>query len=201
MLPDERKKLAVTWLFFPESGQLSLQRRIFPFLCSRGHPQNNIIMSNVCLTVWVIHLVKSVEQGWGMWNWGMCSPKGKSSVGGSPLEILPSKGRDSRPLSLQYSGFFWVSSESVYRLTWATCIHIAILSNLSVLSITNQFFVTPWIVTHQAPLSMGFSRREYWSGLPFPFPGDLPGFQTQVSCIAGRYFTVWATREVRHTNL
>ena len=35
-------------------------------------------------------------------------------------------------------------------------------------------FATPWTVAHQAPLSMGFSRREYWSGLPFPSPGDLP---------------------------
>ena len=35
-------------------------------------------------------------------------------------------------------------------------------------------FVTPWIVAHQAPLSMGFLRQEYWSGLPFPSPGDLP---------------------------
>ena len=34
--------------------------------------------------------------------------------------------------------------------------------------------VTPWTVAHQAPLSMGFSRQEYWSGLPFPPPGDLP---------------------------
>ena len=33
--------------------------------------------------------------------------------------------------------------------------------------------VTPWTVVFQAPLSMGFSRQEYWSGLPFPFPGDL----------------------------
>ena len=33
---------------------------------------------------------------------------------------------------------------------------------------------TPWTVAHQAPLSMGFSRREYWSGLPCPPPGDLP---------------------------
>ena len=32
----------------------------------------------------------------------------------------------------------------------------------------------PWIVAHQAPLSMEFSRQEYWSGLPFPSPGDLP---------------------------
>ena len=34
--------------------------------------------------------------------------------------------------------------------------------------------VTPWTVAHQAPWSMGFSRHEYWSGLPFPSPGDLP---------------------------
>ena len=35
-------------------------------------------------------------------------------------------------------------------------------------------FVTPWIVAYQAPLSMEFSRQKYWSGLPFPSPGDLP---------------------------
>ena len=35
-------------------------------------------------------------------------------------------------------------------------------------------FVTPWTLVHQAPLSMGFSRQEYWSGLPFPSPGDRP---------------------------
>ena len=37
-----------------------------------------------------------------------------------------------------------------------------------------RLFATPWTVTHQAPPSMGFSRQEYWSGLPFPSPGDLP---------------------------
>ena len=37
-----------------------------------------------------------------------------------------------------------------------------------------RLFVTPWTVAHQAPLSMGFSRQEYWSGLPWPPPGDLP---------------------------
>ena len=37
-----------------------------------------------------------------------------------------------------------------------------------------QLFATPWTVAHQAPPSMGFSRQEYWSGLPFPSPGDLP---------------------------
>ena len=37
-----------------------------------------------------------------------------------------------------------------------------------------RFFVTPWTVARQAPLSMGFSRQEYWSGLPCPPPGGLP---------------------------
>ena len=37
-----------------------------------------------------------------------------------------------------------------------------------------QLFVTPWTVACQAPPSMGISRQEYWSGLPFPSPGDLP---------------------------
>ena len=42
-----------------------------------------------------------------------------------------------------------------------------------------QLSVTPWTWTHQATLSMGFSRQEYWSGLPFPSPGDLsdPGIE------------------------
>ena len=37
-----------------------------------------------------------------------------------------------------------------------------------------RLFATPWTVARQAPLSMGFSRQEYWSGLPFPSPGNLP---------------------------
>ena len=37
-----------------------------------------------------------------------------------------------------------------------------------------RLFATPWTVAYQTPWSMGFSRYEYWSGLPFPSPGDLP---------------------------
>ena len=55
-------------------------------------------------------------------------------------------------------------------------------------------FVTPWTVAYQAPLSMGFSRQGYWSRLPFLSPGD----RTRVSRIAGRSFTIWATREAIH---
>jgi len=52
-------------------------------------------------------------------------------------------------------------------------------------------FVIPWTVTHQAPLSMGFSRQEYWSGLPWPPPGDLPspGIKPASPTLAGGFFT------------
>ena len=42
-----------------------------------------------------------------------------------------------------------------------------------------RLFVTPWTAARQAPLSMGFSRQEYWSGLPFHSPGDLPDPETE----------------------
>ena len=52
-------------------------------------------------------------------------------------------------------------------------------------------FVTPWTVTCQAPLSIGFPRQEYWSGLPFPSPGDLPdsGIKPMPPALAGGFFT------------
>ena len=63
--------------------------------------------------------------------------------------------------------------------------------------------VTPWTIVCQTPLSMRFFRQEYWSGLPFPYPGDLPdpGIEPESSalqvnsCLAGGVFTNWATRE------
>ena len=54
-----------------------------------------------------------------------------------------------------------------------------------------QLFVTPWTVARQARLSMGFSRQEYWSGLPFPPPGHLPdpGIEPVSPTSAGGFFT------------
>ena len=56
-----------------------------------------------------------------------------------------------------------------------------------------QLFATAWTVAPKAPLPMGLSQREYWSGLPFPSPGDLPNSSTEpVSPVspemAGRFF-------------
>ena len=46
-------------------------------------------------------------------------------------------------------------------------------------SVVSRLFVTLWPVVSQAPLSMEFSRQEYWSGMPFPSPGDLPNPETE----------------------
>ena len=62
-----------------------------------------------------------------------------------------------------------------------------------------RLLATPWTVAHQAPPSMGFSRQECWSGLPFPSPGDLPHLGIKcASCtapaLAGWFFTSGPTR-------
>ena len=62
--------------------------------------------------------------------------------------------------------------------------------------------VTPWTVALQASLSMGFSRQEYWSGLPCPPPGDLPnpGIEPAVltsPALAGRFLATSATKEAK----
>ena len=63
-----------------------------------------------------------------------------------------------------------------------------------------QLFTILWTVGHQAPLSMGFSRQEYWSGLPFPPPEDLPNpgiepASPATPALAGRFFTTNGTKK------
>ena len=65
-----------------------------------------------------------------------------------------------------------------------------------------RLFATLWTVAHQDPLSMGLSRQEYWSGLSFPPPGDLPdpGIETlspTSPALTGRFFTTTATWEAQ----
>ena len=64
--------------------------------------------------------------------------------------------------------------------------------------------MTQSTAAHQAPLSMGFSRQEYWSGLPFPPPRDLPdpGIETTSPALTGRFFiTVLPKKPYREGNL
>ena len=65
-----------------------------------------------------------------------------------------------------------------------------------------QLFATPWTLAHQAPLSVCFPRQEYWRGLPFPPPGDLPNSGIKLvsltsPTLADRFFTTSATREAQ----
>ena len=59
------------------------------------------------------------------------------------------------------------------REAWRAVVH-GVTKSQTGLSDWTELFMTVWSVAHQTPLSMGFFRQEYWSGLPFPSPGNLP---------------------------
>ena len=65
-----------------------------------------------------------------------------------------------------------------------------------------QLSAIPRAVARQAPLSMGLPKQEYWNGLPFPSPGDLPhpGIKPASPALAGGFFTDGATREALNTS-
>ena len=85
----------------------------------------------------------------------------QSSPGGLPCKFQP------QALSL-----LEVRSANVQKLCVCVCVCVCVCACACAVT-QSWFFVTPWTAAHQAPLSMGFSRQEYWSGLPFPSPGDL----------------------------
>ena len=87
------------------------------------------------------------------------------------LTTLPSRSQAGCQLLLDLTARLSYTTAAVSQLSqdeWKTSAVIGpVLSHF-------RLSVIPWIAAHQAPLSMGFSRQEYWSGLPFPPPGDLP---------------------------
>ena len=98
-------------------------------------------------------------------------------------EPCPSAWMLSQSAFVQDPDYLWTPGGGlVARLCWTLC--------------------DPGDCSHLAPLSMGFSWQEYWRGLPFPSPGELPdpGIEPNsvwvISCIAGGFFTDWATREL-----
>ena len=71
--------------------------------------------------------------------------------------------------------YFHLLQTSIKCLRWLTIKDSQMYINIKVKVLRHvQLFGTPWTVACQAPLSMGFSRQECWSGLPIPSPGDLP---------------------------
>ena len=83
------------------------------------------------------------------------------------------------PYLLLIVPYFWVAD------SWTLSSCCGLVAKLC------QTLVTPWAAAFQAPLSIGFPRQEYWSGLPFPSPGDLldPGIKPASPALAGRVFT------------
>ena len=106
------------------------------------------------------------------------------------LVVIPfsrgfSQPRDTHTHRHIYTHYNILYQKCIYIHTW--CVHAQSLSCV-------QLFATPSTIAHQAPLSMGFARQEYWSWLPFPPPGNLPnpGIKpaSPVSpASAGRFFT------------
>ena len=92
----------------------------------------------------------------------------------------------SRPSSKNFSCDFWL---------WLVCS----LYETEVAQLGRTLWLWPHGLAHQAPLSMEFSRREYWSGLPFPFPGDLPdlGIEPWSPALKTDTFTIWTNREAQ----
>ena len=86
----------------------------------------------------------------------------------------------------------------VHKVLWGSSLHLSLRSGI-------LFFIhkimsdsaTPWTVAYQTALSVGFSRQEYCSGLPFPSPGDLPdpGISSTSPAWAGKFFTTEPPRK------
>ena len=77
-----------------------------------------------------------------------------------------------------------------------TCVTVLYIQYSCLVTKSCLTLVSPWTVAHQAPLSLGFPRKEYWSGLPFPPPGDHPDQGSKrIFCIGRWNLYCWATRE------
>ena len=100
----------------------------------------------------------------------------------------PTSWREAWMMSQKYKWIFsYVWLRSLSKNNWKSLSHV-------------WLFVTPWTTAHQAPLSTGFPRREYYSGLPFPSPCDLPdaGMEPESFALQADFFffyTIRATRE------
>ena len=132
------------------------------------------------------------SNSWPLSQW--CHPAISSSV--VPFSLLPPS-----PPSIRV-----LSNESTLCMRWPKYCTIHLLCYISVWCVCLCGFscvwlcVTLWTVALQAPLSMGFSRQEYWNGLPCPPPGDLPDpgikpVSLKSPASAGRFFTTSTTWE------
>ena len=133
------------------------------------------LSSSFCLlTLGVSHCIEASSMGpkwlprYTMFICTCFSNPSKKQYSPSISMLSPRKDSELRWLKHRSLELISMTKEMKHQPMWLTYPYLA-SSGISVLSI----LVTPWTVTHQAPLSMGFSRQEYWSGLPFLSPPKL----------------------------
>ena len=143
-------------------------------------------------------IIKNVSEGWiNLWVFanlsGVAAWNAVSYYNCLCHEDIPEASRisvaNTHRLKPSFQSF--VCMNVFIQIYWYTWVYIHILLLLFSLLNHVQLSATPWTVACQAPLSMGFSRQEYWSGLPLPSPGDLPesGRESTTPVLAGRFFT------------
>ena len=111
---------------------------------------------------WTYHSVKETE-----WLW---DPREAPKWLKSPTKsggFSEWRHRSSKNASMYWKNLTWANRSFVTNLRYDTAVVLSCLSHV-------RLFSTLWTIACQAPLSMGFSRQEYWSELPCPPPGDLP---------------------------
>ena len=95
----------------------------------------------------------------------------------------------------------------LYWLVWQTGEKYRVCACLAACALSRvRLSAIPWTVLCQAPLSMGFSRQEYWHGLPFPSPGDLSNSEIETlslafPALAGRFFTTASPRKLSENTM
>ena len=94
-------------------------------------------------------------------------------------------------MTITWEWFFWRAPNWFFPFTGHCACILSLFNHV-------RLFVTLWTGAHQAPLSMGFSREEFWSGLPCATPGDLPDLGIEPAslmppALAGRFFTTNTT--------
>ena len=124
---------------------------------------------------------------------GLHSKQGQPLFGRSCLEecVVEKALKDNRPK---------FKCSHPYPLSWCHPFSIIYLKMWCVWVLSVQLFATPWTITHQAPLSMEFSRQVYWSRLPFPSPCDRPdpGIEPASPALADGFFTTVSAKTKSH---
>ena len=117
------------------------------------------------------------------------------------------------PISIiKCNEYFLISNEAFHLIKYfirniisVTDLHVSLVPSHCSVHVFRcvQLFATPWTGARQAPLSMEFPRQEYWSGLSFPSPGDLPDLGIEPTslvspALAGRFFTTVPCEKSSH---